>query len=451
MDPDGTCWLFLALGCALGAALLTAFYHGALADWDDRLRKQTDLTGADAALARLMRAPHRTEAAVLTGTLALGFGGLLAALAAARPAQRALEAVTGGGAWFAPVWLLGAALVWSALFAALCRFFPAALGQRYSRACARGLLPVYRLLSLLALPLGLLAAGLGRALAALFGARTPKGAETVTEEEILMMVDEGGETGVIEQSQKDMIANIFEFDDTTAEDIMTHRTEIEAVERTATVHDLVEAAIRSGFSRIPVYDGDLDNIVGVVMVKDLLPLVEKNDAAGQRAADYVRPVPYVPGSVKCRDLFQSLTQKHAQLAIVVDEYGGTAGLVSMEDILESIVGNIQDEYDREEEEIRREGEDAYLVDGCTDLDDLCEELGIEIDYDDSLYDTVAGFLTDRLGFIPDDGETPFVDCGGYHFQVAQVEERRIALVRITRLPPEGEAGGGPAGAPAGQQ
>lgn len=256
--------------------------------------------------------------------------------------------------------------------------------------------------------------------------------DVVTEEEILMMVDEGGDAGLLEQSQKEMIEGIFELDDTTAEDIMTHRTDMQAVNREASLLDVISTSIASGHSRIPIYGEDADDIVGMIVVKDLLKLVGQSGTEDLLIDDFMRSVIYVPESIKSRDLLKTLIREHAQMAIVVDEYGGTAGLVSMEDILEEIVGNIQDEYDSEREEIRRQQDNSYIVEGSADLEDVAEELGLEIEYDDTLYDTVGGFITDHLGLIPEDGQTPQISYGGFDFSVLLVEDHRIVSVKITK-------------------
>lgn len=436
MDPDGNMnvFFFWAALCALLAGLLQAFYWGALT-WLEERRGQEPGPGRAKKLAQLMDQRHRVEASVSLGWLLLGGAGYLCLYLAIYPLLA--ERLFPGPVWdLAPFWwALGLFVPYALLFVALCKVLPAALGRARSQGCGLGLLPLYRALSLVLYPLGSVALGLGRALCRLFGVRPQTVADAVTEEDIRLLVDEGGETGAIEQSQKDMIAGIFELDDITAEDIMTHRTEITAVELSGSIQDVVGATLENGFSRIPIYQGDLDDIVGIVFVKDLLQLVGRADLQACRIEDFMRPVFYVPEAMKCRDLFAVMTQKHAQVAVVADEYGGTAGLVSMEDILESIVGNIQDEYDTEEEEIQKQSDDSYIVDGAADLDDICEELGLSIDYDDSLYDTVAGFITDVLGRIPDDDETPAIEYGGYQFQVLKVEERRIAQVRICKLPP----------------
>lgn len=260
-----------------------------------------------------------------------------------------------------------------------------------------------------------------------------KSRENVTEEEILMMVDAGEEEGVIEQSQKAMINNIFEFDDMTVEDVMTHRVDIVAVAEDAQISDAVYHAINDGFSRIPVYKEDIDNIIGIIYVKDLLCLVGCKAIEDFSLQQFIREVLYVPETTKCRDLFKQFTEKKLHIAVVVDEYGGTAGIVTMEDLIESILGNIQDEYDDEEDEITKINDTTYTMEGSADWDDVAEILGLEVEENPD-YDTVGGFLIDSLGRIPHEGEHPVVKVDGVEFTVLVVEERHIAKVRAVKTP-----------------
>lgn len=258
--------------------------------------------------------------------------------------------------------------------------------------------------------------------------------ETVTEEEILMMVDAGEEKGVIEESAKDMIANIFDFDDTTVSEIMTHRTEVTALEDTSTVEDAIRIAMQEGYSRLPIFHEDLDSVLGVLYVKDLLKYVGKSGIEALRLTDIMRPAYFVPEGKKCSELFTEMTEKKLQLAIVCDEYGGTAGIISMEDLLEAIVGNIQDEYDNEEEEISQVGENAFTVEGSTALDEVSDWVGVDLPEGD--YDTIAGLIVDRLGRIPKPGEHPKVEIEHISFTVQEVEDRRISKILVVINPVE---------------
>ena len=257
--------------------------------------------------------------------------------------------------------------------------------------------------------------------------------ETLTEEEIRMMVDVGGEKGVIEDVQKEMINNIFEFDDLDAGDIMTHRTDMTAVDVNDPIMDVVKTAIDSGYSRIPVFDDDPDNIIGIIYVKDLLRYIG-TDLPKHAMRKIMRTPMYVPESKSCGDLFKEMTSKHTQMAVVVDEYGGTAGLVTIEDIIEAIVGNIQDEYDNEEEEISKINETTFTIDGLTDIDELDEIIGKDLPEGD--YDTIAGYIISQLGYLPKQGEHSEVMFENIRFTVLEVENRRIEKVKVEILPVE---------------
>lgn len=272
----------------------------------------------------------------------------------------------------------------------------------------------------------------------IIGINPDEQSEEVTEEEIMMMVDVGKESGVIEESQKDMIAGIFEFDDKTAGEAMTHRTEVVALNKNSTVDEVIGCSVKEGYSRIPIFEDDLDNIIGVVYVKDLLKYVGKNVEDSFTLESVMRPALYLPESVKLREIFTKLTENRMQMAVVVDEYGGTAGIVTMEDVLESIVGQMQDEYDDEEEEIAKVSENIFTIEGTTLLDDVAKLLGIDVP-DDVEYDTIGGFLIGLLGRIPETSENPEIEFDYVRFTVLSVEDRRIASIRAEKLPrPESE-------------
>ncbi len=270
----------------------------------------------------------------------------------------------------------------------------------------------------------------------LFGLDPNANEEEVTEEEIRMLVDAGEEKGVIEESQKEMINNIFEFDDIIAADVMTHRTDVYAVDISDSLTDILPVATENGYSRIPVFDEELDNIKGVLYVKDLLKYVGKPLPKSFKLANLLRPAYFFPESKRCGDLFNEMNEQRIQMAFICDEYGGIAGIVTIEDLLESIVGNMQDEYDNEEEEIEQISETTFNLDGSTDIEEVAESLNIE--FPEGEYDTIAGFIMSELGRIPSEDEQPVIEFGGYSFKVAEVDERRIERVIAEKLP-ESEA------------
>lgn len=259
-----------------------------------------------------------------------------------------------------------------------------------------------------------------------------KNEQAVTEEEILMMVDAGEERGTIEESAKDMIANVFDFDNTAVEEVMTHRTDIIAIEDTESIDEIVKMSIEKGFSRIPVFHEDIDDVVGVLYVKDLLKYISSEIPEKINLKDVMRPVLFVPDSKRCNQLFAEFTSRHIQIAIVVDEYGGTEGLVTMEDLLEAIVGNIQDEYDQEDDEIKRINDNTFTVDGSTTIEEIEDLTGVKIS--DGDYDTVAGLIIEKLGDIPPRGEHPFIEIGDIKLTVQDVTDRRIVSVQVFKKP-----------------
>ena len=248
-----------------------------------------------------------------------------------------------------------------------------------------------------------------------------------------MLVDEGEERGAIEESEKKMINSIFEFDDRDVSEVMTHRTEVAAVPVNATLREVAKVAIETGYSRIPVYEEDIDSICGIVYAKDLIAYI---DRPGEfNLASRMRQPLYVPESSSCSDVFSLLQRKKTQLAVVVDEYGGTYGMVTMEDLLETIVGNIQDEYDKEENEYQKLSDTEYIIDGWISVDEVEDLLGIKIP-DDTEYDTLGGVVVDMLGDLPEEGQHPSVQIDRVRFTVLEVDDRRISRLKAEILPDE---------------
>lgn len=232
--------------------------------------------------------------------------------------------------------------------------------------------------------------------------------------------------------QKEMIENILDFDDLYVNDVMTHRTDIVGVEISSSLRDAVRLIIDEGFSRIPVYKDDIDSITGVLFAKDLLELVFQENLEQHTISDFMREVIYVPETNSCAELFEQLTAKKMQIAVVLDEYGGTAGIVTMEDLLEAIVGNIQDEYDDEEAEIEQITPNMFDCLGSAHPDDVSKAVGFRLP-EDKEYDTMAGFFIDLLGRIPQNGENPTVSYDNVKFDAIIVNDNRIERIRINRI------------------
>lgn len=265
----------------------------------------------------------------------------------------------------------------------------------------------------------------------LFGFDPNANEESVTEEEIRMMVDVGREKGVIEDQQQEMIDNIFDFDDIDVSDIMTHRTDMVAAEDTDSLKDVVKLSIDEGYSRIPIFHEDPDNIIGIIYIKDLLKYITTSLPKDKTPKDVMRKAYYVPFSKNCGELFNEMGEKRVQMAVVVDEYGGTAGIVTMEDLLEAIVGNIQDEYDDEDEEIVAVNDRLFTVDGTTNIEEINELVGDVIPEGD--YETIGGFMISRLGYLPKNGGMDVVEYENLKLTILNVEDRRIGKVRVEVL------------------
>ena len=254
----------------------------------------------------------------------------------------------------------------------------------------------------------------------LFGV-TGEEEDNVTEEEIRMMVDVGEEKGTIEEEEKEMINNVFEFNDKFVSEIMVPRNKIFALDIDMTIAEVIEKlSVDMRYSRIPVYDENMDNIKGIIYIKDLL-ISNKNK--NSKIKSLVKEAYFVSETKRVNELFQELRKDKKQIAIVLDEYGGTAGMVTMEDILEEIVGEIYDEYDKETDKFKKIDNNTFLFDASIALYDVEKFLDIDIDEDD--VDTLGGYLIKKLDRIPKDGEKPIVETEKGTFKIEKVKDRKI--------------------------
>jgi CBS domain containing-hemolysin-like protein len=251
--------------------------------------------------------------------------------------------------------------------------------------------------------------------------------EVHSEEELKMLVAVSARKGILQESERELVGNALDFADTLVRQVMVPRTEIVAVPDDTPLAGLREMARQHPFSRLPVYREDHDHIIGVVHLKDLV--VERDD--GKTAKDLMRQPAYVPETMRLDQALAEFRRQRTQLAVVVDEFGGTAGLVTVEDILEELVGEVRDEFDREALEFREEAPGIFLIDGLTALDQLRERLGLALE--DEPYDTVGGLVFGRLGRLAAVGDT--VEVEGFRFQVTAVDGRRVAQVRVQRAGP----------------
>ncbi len=268
----------------------------------------------------------------------------------------------------------------------------------------------------------------------LLGAKEKKG-PPITEAELEFLVNVGEKAGVIEETKQEMISGVFGFDETRVREVMTPRTDIRAIELHSSFSDAVRIANESGFSRIPVFEGRIDNIVGMLLAKDLLQFtVSGKDGGPTQISQMMREVFFVPESKLIMDVFKDLKRNKKHMAIVIDEYGGTAGIVTLEDILEEIVGEIQDEFDSEEAEIIDRGNGVYDVQGSLNIEDFLEffELGIrDLNVEqDAEADTIGGLLTHILGDLPKVGKT--ITIGPLKLEVTDMSRHRIRRVKVRK-------------------
>ena len=252
--------------------------------------------------------------------------------------------------------------------------------------------------------------------------------EIVTEEEIKMMVNQGEEKGSIEENEKELINNVFEFNDIIASEIMTYRTDIYAIEINEDVYEILDEIDEYKYSRIPVYEETIDDIKGILFLKDILKLVSTRKEF--KIADIMREAYFVPESKPIDEIFEELQANKMQMAIVVDEYGGTAGLLTMEDILEELVGNIFDEYDDVEVEYKRLDDNTYLIDGSVSLYEMKKIFDIELPEGD--YETLSGYLIEKLGRLPEEDEHPVIEDEHLTYKIEEYEDRRIKWVKVCK-------------------
>ena len=304
---------------------------------------------------------------------------------------------------------------------------PKRIAMKYSEKIAFGTIKIIRVVSIVTSPFVRFLTFSTNVVSKIFGVSGDE-EETVTEEEIRMMVDVGEEKGTIDKSEKEMINNVFEFDDKIVSEIMIPRTEMFAVSVDSTIAEVIDELSEDGrYSKIPVYEEDLDEITGVVYVKDIL-ISQKNK--NNKIKGLVKEAYYVSESKPIRELFDELRQNKKQIAIVIDEYGGTSGMVTMEDILEEIVGEIYDEYDEVTKKFEKIDENTYRLDGSIAVYEVEKILDVEIP--DGEYDTLSGYLIEQLGAIPKDKEKHTVETEKVTYYIEKCKDRRIVTVKACK-------------------
>mgnify|MGYP003878201327 CR=1 FL=1 len=306
---------------------------------------------------------------------------------------------------------------------------PKSIAMRYAEQISLRFAGVMKLLSFLMLPAVKVVSFSADLVVKPFGTHVRFSTPMLTEEELKLLVEAGEEEGVLEEEEKEMIHSIFEFTDTVARQVMVPRIDMKCVEVTAELDELLETIMKYGHSRIPVYEENVDNILGVVHAKDLLPVL-KEDLREVDIRDVMRPAYFIPETKKIDELLAEFKRSKIQMAIVRDEYGGTAGLVTLEDLLEEIVGDIMDEYDFEEPLIEIVDSDHAVVSARISVDDLNEQMGLDIPESED-YETIGGFIFGLFGRQPEEGES--VTYGNVVFTVKSLDGNRLHKIAVERI------------------
>jgi putative hemolysin len=394
-----------------------------------RLRQLVeDGVGAARTAERLAEDASRLLATTQLGMMLTSFfAGAVVAVISAPSLADALQPWLGGASY--PVAFVVVVFVAAIIMLILAELVPETIAVQHSERLALWLAGPLTVLAVVVMPMVRLMVWLSNTIARLFGAAPRGDLSFVTEEEIKTLVDAGEEEGVIQEEEKEMIYSIFELGDTLAREVMVPRIDIVALDVSIPMLEALDAIMQAGHSRIPVYGETIDNIQGVLYAKDLLPYLRegRTDVPLKKV---LRQAYFIPETKKASDLLPDLQQRRVHMAIVVDEYGGVAGLVTIEDLLEEIVGEIQDEYDTEEPFVEFISDGEYVFDARLDLDDLNRLMDVDLPTDES--DTLGGFIYTELGKVPAVGDQVFfADMG---FTVESVSGRRIKKVRVERQP-----------------
>lgn len=424
--------------------LLSAFFSAAEAaipalNTADLRRDEEDGDPTAKLLLQLSEAPARAQSTIqLCVTL---FGFLSAALSAASFAPWLKDLILRAGSTLDAnvlyvLCVLLCILILCFLMLVLGIHLPRRIALKHPDSVMHRMLLPLRFVMVLFRPMTLLMRASTNGLLRLFGIDPGAVAEEVTEDDIRMMVDIGGESGAIEETEKEMIENIFEFNNSTAEEVMTHRTDVTSIWADDTPDDILRTIRDSGLSRFPVYNENIDDIIGILNTRDFLLNAQSDQPKPLRSL--LREPYFVPETVQADQLFRNMQTKKIHMAIVVDEYGGMSGIITMEDLLEEIVGNIYDEFDKQTEaEIVRAGENTWRISGSASLKDLNDVLSLNLPEDED-YDTLGGLIFSQFTTIPQDGSTPELDCFGVHIRVERLEDHRVESALVTKLTPENE-------------
>lgn len=409
----GASWQFILLAVLIGMSAFFSASETALMSLSKiRIRHLVDerVRGAEA-VSKLVENPNRLLGAILVGNNIVNIG------ASALATSLAIQYLGNAGVGIATGVMTLLVLIFGEIT-------PKSLAAQHSEFIS---LRIARLITFIVTVFGPIVSILlvvTNLLIRLLGGKPGKAQPFITEDELKTMVNVSHEEGVLEGEEKQMIYNVFEFGDTQVKDIMTPRTDMIALEIGVTYEKIIETFREEQFSRIPIYQETTDNIVGILYIKDLI--FKSTENAVFDIHNYMREPFFTFEFKKTTELFQELRAKRIPMAIVLDEYGGTAGIVTVEDLIEEIVGDIRDEYDDHEKDIEVVKEDEYIVEGSTRIDELNDLIGVNIESED--FDTIGGFIVGEFGYIPEVNES--IEYEGIKFVVEEVDRNRIEKLRI---------------------
>ncbi len=415
--------------CLLGNGFFSGAEIAVISAKRSRIQALAD-EGSKAAL-RVQRLQDNPDSFLATVQMGVTLMGTLAGLLGGYLASRHVEPALMANPYFAHLpWaaavLVGAGIVYVEL--TIGELVPKGIALRYAESAALVVSwPLLMLSQASKVFIRILTAST-RAVLRLFGIRNPPSNSFVSHEELKHLIREGKEQGVLDASELEMIHSVFDFSDTPVRKVMIPRPKVFAIDAATPPTEVANAIIEGGFSRIPVFEESVDNIIGVVYVKDLLPVLEHHEPILLRKL--LRPVHFVPETKKVGPLLKDLQRRRIHLAIVLDEHGSVAGIVTLEDLLEEIVGEIHDEHDWEERPVERLRDGAMVVEGTLSAATLRERYQVPVP-ESSEFETVAGFMLDRLGSVPRGGEV--VETDGYRLTVVDVEKNRVSKVKIEKV------------------
>lgn len=372
--------------------------------------------------------PGKFLATIQVGVTFAGF--LSSAFAASSFSGKLASVIPGNGSWKEPVCTVVITIILSYFSLVFGELAPKRIAQKYPEKWSFAASGIVKAFGALARPFVALLTVSTNAILKMFKIDPEETDKSVTEEEIRMMVDVGSESGNIEDSEKEMIENIFEFNDKEASEVMTHRTKLVALPEDATYDETMKVARDEKYTRIPVYSETIDDIIGILHIKDLLGVTQENF----KLRKLLRDPMFVHETRKISSLFAEMKTSGMQMAVILDEYGGTMGIVTIEDMLEEIVGNITDEFDDEEQNLIKLSNGDYIVAGDTTLSDLEGILDIELVEEDSDYDTIAGLVIQLLDRVPEQREKPVVTYKNLSIKVLHVQDRWISKVLLHVMP-----------------